>query len=162
MVMIPFRKIRLIWQAAALVAVLLLHPLTSELCAGPFTLSHSGRLTNTDGSPVPGPVRIEARFFRSATGDDPVSVAPIALEEVTLIDGIFHISLPISEADSHLLFDGSGETWIELSVDGARQPRQRYGVVPYALKIPIDHQTLDYTDSGQLTLAPGAVTDQSI
>src|SRR5688500_1010287 len=120
--------------------------------ADPFALSYSGRLTQPDGKPVEGPVHVEIRFFRAATGGAPVPVSLLVHDEVKLKDGVFSLAIDLSEAEYQLVFDGSSEAWIEVTVDGATRPRQRFSAVPFARKVPVDGETIRFDDDGRLTI----------
>ena len=49
--------------------------LSEKGLTGPFDLSYGGRLVDTSGKPVSGPITIRAQFFREATGGDPISIS---------------------------------------------------------------------------------------
>ncbi len=133
--------------------------------ASVLDLSYVGRMTSVDGSPVAGPVALEVRFYRSAAGDDVIAVPPLAFTDVALDDGVFQIRLAIDAPALHTVFPKAGApVFVEVrDVTHARTyPRQAFSPVPYALKVPVDGETVDFDEEGRLTVKPQALTQASI
>jgi hypothetical protein len=134
------------------------------LWATPLSLVHAqswpftwgGRLTDPDGRPVAGPVDLEIDFFTAASGG--VSLlggTPLSFPASTLQDGIFAINIGLTPAQMHQIFPSAEiPVWIQLTdkTSGRTWPRQRFGLVPYALKIPVDGTSLAYDVNGRLRL----------
>jgi alpha-tubulin suppressor-like RCC1 family protein len=148
-------------RASAVCLLLLSSFLAVDVSAGALPLSYGGRLIDSDGAPREGQVDLEINFYDAAEDGSKLGGSPYAFPATPLAHGVFSIDLGLSEADVAAIFkDPKTPVWIEV-VDkgqGRTYPRQRFGVVPYALKIPIDGTTLGFDGSGQLTVlaAPGA------
>ena len=76
------------------------------------TISYSGRIVNSDGSPRTGVVELEISFHSEETGG---TAKGIALDPftVSLVNGFFNLELNISSQHNAIL-DPSTETWIEV------------------------------------------------
>ncbi|WPU63723.1 beta strand repeat-containing protein [Peredibacter starrii] len=61
------------------------------------TLSYSGRLVNTNGSPVTGPVNL--RFDLSSTDDPGTTLCTKSITGVPLSNGVFHVKLKFDPPD---------------------------------------------------------------
>lgn len=133
---------------------------SSAAFAVPYELSYGGRLTESNGKPVSGPVNLRVTFFRSLTGSDQVAVALPDFGSVTLQEGIFQVAVSLSAADFHTLFNGVDEAFIQIEdlSHGVTYPRQKFAAVPYALKVPVDGQSITYNANGKLSLGNGANT----
>ena len=75
--------------------------------------------------------------------------------------GVFNLTISLPPASFEAVFSSS-EVWIEVtdSTSGKIYPRQRFGAVPFAFKVPTDGTTLGYDASGQMQvkgLGPGAL-----
>jgi len=134
---------------------LLLATLTGTLAApaayGDFTIAYGGRLSAADGSSVAGTVDLELRFYRDS---DSLSLTTLAFPGVALKDGVFTIDVSLAPAAALALFeDPALPVWVEVvdTTHGVTYPKQRFSVVPYALRVPVDGQSLEYTD-GQLAI----------
>ena len=121
----------------------------------PFNLSYSGRLTDAAGKPLDGPTKLQINFYRSVSGNDVVAVAPLVFDKLELKDGVFQVSLTLSAANYNTVFSESDSVWLEVKdlKSAKTYPRQRFGAVPYALKVPVDGSTITYDDDGQLTIS---------
>lgn len=120
-------------SARHLPLVLLALPLaTPALAQAPEVIPYQGYLTDADGAPVDGSVRMTFRMYDSRDDANP------AWEEVwgnvPVDDGVFVVYLgqntPIVEGVNA---GEIGYLGIEIGNDGEAQPRQRVGSVPYAL-----------------------------
>jgi hypothetical protein len=126
--------------------------------AGSVVLSYGGRFTETNGKPVDGPVDIEVAFFPSVLGGSLLR-APLQFPNTKLTQGLFQISIELDPSDFHAVFAAAdSEVWIEVRdvTHGVTYPRQRFGVVPYALKVPVDGESIDYDDRGRLSILPAS------
>lgn len=142
--------------------------ITSMLClalstaglATPYELSYGGRLTENSGKPVTGPVDLRVTFYRSVSGSDQVAVSLADFMGVTLQDGIFQVALSLSAADFHTLFNGVDHAFIQVEdlTHAVTYPRQKFSAVPYALKVPVDGESITYNANGQLALGNGSNT----
>ena len=96
------------------------------------TISYSGRIVNSDGSPRTGLVELEISFHSEETGGTAKGTA-LTPFTVSLVNGFFNLELNISSQHNAIL-DPSTETWIEVE-DLTNQkvyPRQKISSVPYA------------------------------
>jgi hypothetical protein len=121
--------------------------------AGAFPLTYGGRLVDGDGSPRSGQATLELSFYDAAEGGSRLGASPYALAPVRLVDGVFSIDLNLSEGETAAIFhDPRQPVWIEITDKdlGTTYPRQRFSVVPYALKVPVDGTSLGFDASGQL------------
>lgn len=121
--------------------------------ASPFEFSYSGRLTEDSGKPIEGPIDIKLRFYRAESGGSPIAVDITTFTGVTLNEGVFQVSLSdLTAAQYNTIFSSTEETWLEVDDvnHNVTYPRQRFSVVPYALKVPVDGTTISYNSNGQL------------
>jgi hypothetical protein len=122
-------------------------------------LSWGGRLVDSSGAPVAGPASLEISFFQTAVGGSAV-LGPIVHSNVTLADGVFQVTLLLTEAQKSDLFaNWSTPVFIEIKDvnSGATIPRQRFSAVPYAIqaqKVPVDEKSFAWSDDGKLQLRP--------
>ena len=143
-------------QLAALIVVL---TVASHATADTTALSFVGRMTEADGRPVVGPVKVEVRFFRSIGSDDEVSVDPLVFDSVDLDDGVFNLPLALTDAKLHIVFANTSTAVFIQVKDVTHQrvyPRQALSPVPYALKVPVDGKTIGYDSDGLLTVSPSS------
>jgi hypothetical protein len=130
--------------------------------AGANDLVYGGRLTNVDGTPKVGTANLQIDLFHSATGGS--SVWAKGYNDVPLNQGMFSISMPLSNAERNAAFPANKEVWVQITDSDSAQvfPRQKYSAVPYAFKIPIDGSTLQWNSDGQLettsTASGGSIT----
>lgn len=118
--------------------------------------SYSGRLANAVGEATRGPIDLELKFFREASGGTPLPVSPTVKRGVVLIDGVFQVDLSeLTAAESHLVFAPNVATWVEVTDLSNRTtyPRQRLTAVPYAFKVPVDQSAITFDPDGRLTVA---------
>jgi hypothetical protein len=124
-----------------------------------FELGYGGRLADSSGKPLPGPVDLTLRFYGSSSGGTLITSVPKSA--VNLIDGIFQVDLDLSAADTASLFgDGDRTIYIEVEALGTIYPRQKFSYVPLALRVPVDGSKIIYDDRGRLTFGPGALGSQ--
>jgi hypothetical protein len=136
----------------------------SSASALPF--SYGGRLVDDKGAPREGPVDIEINFYDAPSGGSKLGASPYEFASTPLAQGMFAIDLDLPSADLAAIF-GSLETpaWIEVTDKSHARvyPRERFSIVPYALRVPVDGSTLGYDASGQLTvLAAGAASSAAL
>jgi hypothetical protein len=120
-------------------------------------LGYGGRLADSSGAPLIGPVDITLRFYGSATGSDQVG-ASRTFTGVPLHDGVFQLTVSLEPADESAIFqDGTAAVYVEIEAAGARYPRQRYMHVPLALRVPVDNSTLVYGSDAKLAVGEIAI-----
>ncbi|MCX6109626.1 MAG: hypothetical protein NTZ90_08510 [Proteobacteria bacterium] len=142
-------------QAATLFALTaLVSAVEVAQAAVPTELTYMGRLIDATGKPIAGPVDLEAAFYRSADGGDAVGGTVLQFPGVTLNKGVFQIGLKLTDSEMNIIFDNSSDVYVQIVDKTNRKTyaRQKYGVVPYALKVPTDNSTIVYDSSGRLTL----------
>ena len=144
--------LRLAAAALLVVAVLSAGPARADMAP---PLGYGGRLTDATGAPLAGPVDLAVDLFASATGGAPLDGAPFVFAGTKLQDGVFQLQLPAAGVLG-LLGDGSQAVWVEVTdrTHGKAYPRQRFLMVPYAARVPVDGQTLSWNASGELTVGP--------
>ncbi len=73
------------------------------------------------------------------------------------MDGVFNVSFDIpGDQLGNLLGDGSEPLYVEVVAEGRSYSRQAYSFVPYALRVPVDNQTIVFNGAGELAI--GTVT----
>ncbi len=125
--------------------------------ASPLDMNYGGRLANSQGIAVSGPVNLEVRFYRTQTGGTALNANAFQFPATPLEDGVFDLVLSNSAATAvGTFFDGLNETWIEVkdASNNVTYPRQRLTSVPYAMRVPVDSSSLTFNTSGQLTVNP--------
>ena len=129
----------------------------------PFELTYSGRFVSKSGEPLKGPVVLSIEFY-DAKNDGNLKGSTFNYSSVSLIDGIFQVTISLGASDFNTTFGATGETWIQVT-DATHKvvyPRQRFFAVPYALKIPVDTSIFQYDGSGRLTLEQSALSGSQI
>jgi hypothetical protein len=139
----------------------LLFPMAVGSAAYALPLSYGGRLVEGNGAPREGQADLEINFYDAAEGGSKLGNSPYSFPATPLSQGVFSVDLDLSDADVASIFnDPKTPVWIEVIDKGQSRvyPRQRFSVVPYALKVPVDGATLGFDESGQLKIlaAPGA------
>ena len=118
----------------------------------------SGRLTESSGKPVTGPVALEIAFFHDGQGSVPVLAVTNGFESVQLQEGIFQVRVTLSTADYAKVFpDVSQPVWFQvtdLTHASAPYPLQQVVTVPYAARVPVDGKTVDFNSDGKLSVGP--------
>lgn len=116
-------------------------------------LSYSGRLTESNGAPLSGSVIVGVTFWNAPTEGQALSPT-LDLGSIDLKEGIFSAVIGIRAEEVGAIFgDGKSPVYIELTAGGKVYPRQKFSYVPYALRTPVDTDTLRYNDRGNLTLS---------
>ena len=152
--------INLISRNVLVLAFVALSPVT--VYAANFNLPYSGRFVEDNGRPLEGPVDIVVEFYRNDSGGEAIS-GPHVFSNVGLESGVFQLnfSLPKGELDT---ITGSGDNlaWIQVvdATNGVTYPRQRMAVSPFALKVPVDGETIGWNDNGKLELKRNLETSQ--
>ncbi|EFX60175.1 hypothetical protein DAPPUDRAFT_278958, partial [Daphnia pulex] len=125
--------------------------LAQSALADPYQLLYGGRITLANGQPIKGTVDLSVNFYPSGTGGSALSSQ--SFSAVPLSDGIFNITITLTPTEFNTTFNGN-EAWIEITdiTNGKVYPRQRFGAVPYAFKVPVDDETIGYNSSGKLML----------
>ena len=127
--------------------------------ADEFALNYSGRLTDSIGAPVQGPVDLTCEFFDAPINGNQLSVTK-TFTAVPLVDGIFQVNLQLTPAERSTIFPGGLTTWIELQ-DSTNQkiyPRQSFSAVPLALRVPVDGTSVRWNSDGELEAPASAAT----
>ncbi|MCX6106752.1 MAG: hypothetical protein NTY08_13065 [Proteobacteria bacterium] len=125
----------------------------SQAYAATFSVSYSGRLTQSTGAPVDGPVDISVKFWNASVSGNTLT-APVELTAVDLNSGVFSLPLELSADQVQQIFgDGVSPVFIEITAAGKTYPRQQYSFVPLALRIPVDGKTLAFDRNGNLGLS---------
>ncbi len=138
--------------------------MATPLLAAPYQFSYSGRLANNFGDAIKGPVDLEIRFYRNASGGTAIPVSPITKRGVGLVEGVFQVDLnELTAAETHLVFAPKLDTWVEVtdSTNKTTYPRQRLTAVPYAFKVPVDESAVTYDAEGRLTVNTIAMSQVS-
>ena len=139
----------IIWVALAIGT---LH--SSAVNAANFNLPYSGRLVEDNGRPLDGPVDIVVEFYKNDSGGEAIS-GPHVFSNVGLEAGVFQLnfSLPKDELNT-ITGTGKDLAWIQIvdATNGVTYPRQRLAVAPFALKIPVDGETIGWNSNGELEL----------
>ena len=137
------RWIAVIW------AVLL--PGSSLMAA--YDLSYSGRMVGSSGQPVAGPVAVTVEFYDAQTAGNQKG-ATYSFSSVTLVDGIFQLTISIAAVDLTTIFGGTGSTWVQVTdvttTTHVTYPRQKFTAIPYAFRVPVDDTTVGFNTSGLL------------
>jgi hypothetical protein len=111
------------------------------------TVHYQGRLADSGGEPLEGPVDLQFALYASDTEGEPIW-GPELHEDVPVEDGLFTVNLggPTGGLPLSLL---GGSLWLEVIVEGeALSPRQQLGAVPYAMQA--------------LTVPDGAITSEKL
>jgi len=126
--------------------------------ASPFDLTYHGRMVDSTGKPISGPINIALDFYDASLGGNSKG-ASFSYSSVALIDGVFQVSINLGGAASNTVLDQSTETWIQITdqTNNKVYPRQSFFAVPYALKVPTDNTTIGFDSTGALSLKTGAI-----
>ena len=133
-----------------------------------YNLFYGARLTEANGAPIlgqDGKLDLEVSFYSAGTGGSPIGSSPISFPGTTISEGVFQLSIALTPAEFHQVFqDPSMPVYIEVKdvKNGAVFPRQRFSVTPFALKTPIDNNTLVYDSDGKLTVGSSVGTVKQI
>ena len=131
------------------IALLLCVVASVAMGAGSFDISYTGRLVDATGKPLGGPVNIVITFYDDI--NEPKGGA-IAFSAVPLENGVFNIVISLAPTDYNTIF-GSGDTWIEVKDTTHERiyPKSKFFAVPYALRVPVDGDSIQWDNDGQLT-----------
>jgi hypothetical protein len=142
------------WHALVLTACVIC---ASASPAATFDLRYGGRLADSSGAPVAGPVDLTFRFYRDTSGG--AALVTLQVPGVSLEDGVFNAPIRLTPDDADKLFeDGDRPIYIEVESQGQTYPRQMFSYVPLALRVPVDGSKIVYNSDGKLTLGPDAPT----
>lgn len=83
----------------ALMLALALGAATAFAAATSFTLPYAGRLSDSQGQPVAGPVTIEVTFYRSVSGGEALNTRALRFDDVPLLHGLFQINIVLAAED---------------------------------------------------------------
>ena len=131
----------------------------ASLSASPYSLQYGGRLVSNAGRPVKGPLGLTVNFYNAASGNTVLATQSFA--SVAVQDGLFNVSIDLSPASFETVFSSS-DVWVEVvdTTNGKIYPRQKFGAVPFAFKVPTDGLTLGYDATGKMRvqgLGPAAL-----
>ncbi len=133
-----------------------------------YNLSYGARLTEASGAPIlgqDGKLDLEVSFYNAGTGGSPIGPSPISFPGTGIAEGIFQLNIALTSTEFHQVFqDPSTPVYIEVRdvKSGAIFPRQRFSVIPFALKTPIDNDTIVYNSEGKLTVGSGVGTVKQV
>ena len=146
------------YAVAALLIAHFVAPTDSQ--AFPYELSYASRITDAQGVPLTGPVDIQVDFFTDPTNSSSrINIPTVAISRVPLADGVFQLSITLTDVEFNTVFANSADTvYIQVTdvTHGKTFQRQQFGAAPYALKIPIDNDALRFNNQGQLTVGTNA------
>jgi hypothetical protein len=115
-------------------------------------IGYSGRLTDAAGKPRGGAVDLEFKFFDDDAAGTQLG-ATINANDVSLAQGMFTVTLVVPDNMTAAVFGGA-ETWLQVrdKTNGDTMPRQRFLPVPFALRVPVDGNTIGYDGDGKLQI----------
>jgi len=117
------------------------------LLADPFQVQYSGNLSLENGRAYDAAeAEISANFYDA----NDTLVGELAVQTISLDEGKFILPITLTAAQRDSVFDGSREVYIEVIVDDIVFPKQLFQAVPYALKVPVDGNTIKFNSSGAL------------
>jgi len=117
------------------------------LLADPFQVQYSGNLSLENGRAYEGAeAEIAANFYDA----NDTLVGELAVQTIALDEGKFILPITLTAAQRDSVFDGVREVYIEVIVDDIVFPKQLFQAVPYALKVPVDGNTIKFNSSGEL------------
>ena len=133
-----------------IMTLLAFNPMAS--LADPYEITYQGRIANSIGTPLSGSVDLEVRFFDAETGGTEKLGARFYPTVPLTAYGVFSLSLALSESESNSLLGASGDLWFEVKdvTHNTVFPRQKITAVPYAMRVPVDESSLDYSATGKL------------
>jgi hypothetical protein len=103
---------------------------------------------------------MSVRFYTAPTGGDPVGPT-LSFPDTPLVDGIFQLTLSLNDLQMNQVFgSGDHEVYVEVASQDKIYPRQKFLAVPYALRIPVDGDTLTYGTNGRLTV--GSISQSQV
>lgn len=123
----------------------------------PFT--YAGRLSDSKEAAVVGPVDLEMKFYQVATGGTALTTqTSLAFAAVALDDGAFQVEARLTAADAAAVFAPGTTTYVEIidKTHSTTYPRQKVAAVPFALRVPVDGQSVRFDGNGNLAVGPSA------
>lgn len=119
--------------------------------ADPTGIRYGGRITDATGKPLAGTVDLQVKFYDDDTAGNVVGPTK-TINDVPLSQGTFQISIDLTASERDVVFGSGSPVYMELKDLGSGKvyPRQSFGAVPYALRVPVDGVTLQYNASGEL------------
>jgi hypothetical protein len=148
-----------VYRSLCVLAALVMSVLPSPVSAA--ELGYGGRLTQANGEPVTGPVNMTVRFYTSPIGGAPVGPS-LDFPATPLVEGIFQLALSLDSTQQAQVFgDGDHAVYVEVAAKGKTYPRQRFLAVPFALRIPVDGESLSYGTDGKLKVGSISQTQVS-
>ena len=152
----------------AFLALAIILPAPAEAIA-PSIFIYGGRLSDSGGTAIPGPVDIRLTFYEESTGGSIIGIPGnpndrIDFGNVALVDGVFDLNLDLNITELEGVFGGSTDVFIHLEYcDQANTctpypdngwvtslDRQQFTFAPYCLKVPVDPTNLGWTSTGNL------------
>ncbi len=131
---------------------LLLAMITAPSQSRAVEIGYAGRLQESSGKSVDGPLDFTVRFYNTPSQGEVVGPT-LKLAQTELIDGVFQLSLNFDNSQFAAIFgDGAKPVFVEIEAGDKVYPRQRLLAVPLALRVPVDGDRLNYTSDGKLTV----------
>jgi hypothetical protein len=118
-----------------------------------FDAQLAGRISDSSGVPRTGPIDLEIKFFPSDTGGSQLG-STVFKESIALSQGMFSVMLELSSSEKSKIFGSGKNVWVEFT-DATNQqtyPRQLFSAVPYAMRIPVNGDSLSFNSDGELTI----------
>lgn len=123
-----------------------------------YDFGYQGRLTESSGKPVSGPVDLRITFYDSPTGGS--SLFSQDVQGIALQEGVFNVNLSIGNSDYHNIFSSPERAvYVEITDlthdPNAPYPRQKIGMQPLAglaSKVPVDNTTVGFNSEGKLSI----------
>lgn len=117
----------------------------------PYEFQIEGRVTTAEGVPLSQEMDVRIQFFASETTPDQ-KIPEKSLYNVSVVEGFFKITVPLGGSEYGDLFDNDGALWYSLHsyTHGITFPRQKWGSVPYAMRVKNNPSHLDYNSLGFL------------
>ena len=135
---------------------------SNSALANDIAFPYSGRLVQDDGKPIDGPVDVVVEFYSSDRDDDLIA-GPYVFSKLALESGVFQLNISLQESEfKSLTSSASGLGYIQIidATNSVTYPRQRLAASLFALKVPVDNETIGWNGSGQLFLKKPFETDK--
>ena len=129
------------------------------LAESTLDFSYGGRIVESNGKPVDGPVSLKVTFYHDSVAQTPILSTTEGLQNVSLQQGVFQFRLSLPESDYHKVFSSVDQpVWIQIADLSHPQkgpfPLQQILMTPYAGKIPVDNATVGFNSEGKLWVGP--------
>jgi hypothetical protein len=124
--------------------------LVGQAVADEFSLSYSGRLIQDNGMPVSGPIDFQVEFLH---GETILSVGPYIYGAVEVTYGAFALDILLSGTDLNVIFPSTSQkVHIRITdlTNGRIFPKQLFETMAFALRVPVDGETIHFNDDGNL------------